>query len=69
MLRTTLEEPLIAQPSQMDASKNAIVFQRYYHLFERNELVALVDSVPGARVVECIYDKSNWCIVFERACA
>jgi alkylated DNA repair protein alkB family protein 8 len=52
---------------KLDAAKGAVVFQRYYHLFTREELVGLVEGVPGARVLDVFYDKSNWCIVFERA--
>jgi hypothetical protein len=51
---------------QVDASKGAVVFQRYYHLFTKEELEGLVLDLPGARLVDCFYDKSNWCIVFER---
>ena len=51
---------------QVDAKTNSVVFQRYYHLFTREELQSLVAALPGARVIETFYDKSNWCIVFER---
>eukprot|EP00955_Chlamydomonas_euryale_P100943 365313-Chlamydomonas_euryale.AAC.44 len=56
-------------PVQVDEAKNSVVFQRYYHLFEREELVSLVEALPGARVVDCFHDKSNWCIIFERIAA
>lgn len=52
--------------STVSASKNAVVFQRYYHLFTEAELRGLVQQVPGAKVIDCFYDKSNWCIVYER---
>ncbi len=51
---------------QVDSKKGSVVFQRYYHLFTCQELQALVESLPGARVLSTCYDKSNWCIVFER---
>jgi alkylated DNA repair protein alkB homolog 8 len=50
----------------VDTGKNALVFRRYYHLFEPGELEGLVEQVPGAAVVEGFYDKDNWCVVFER---
>lgn len=52
---------------RIDPVKNTIVFDRYYHLFRRGELEALAAGVPGAEVAEAFYDKSNWCIVLEKA--
>jgi alkylated DNA repair protein alkB family protein 8 len=54
-----------AEP-RVDGRKGAVVFQRYYHLFEEGELDALVAQLPGATLVESFYDKDNWCCVFER---
>lgn len=48
----------------VDSAKGAVVYQRYYHLFERGELDALVEEVPGAQVVDSFYDKDNWCVIF-----
>lgn len=53
-------------PAAVDAAKGTVVFQRYYHLFERGELDGLVQQVPGVRLVDSFYDRSNWCVVFER---
>jgi alkylated DNA repair protein alkB family protein 8 len=55
-----------AAETSLDSGKNALVFRRYYHLFEPGELEGLVEQVPGAAVVEGFYDKDNWCVVFER---
>jgi alkylated DNA repair protein alkB family protein 8 len=52
---------------QVDRSKGAVVLQRYYHLFQEQELVDLVACVPGVRLVESFYDHSNWCVVYEKA--
>lgn len=52
---------------QLDNSKGAVVYQRYYHLFERGELDRLVEQLPGARLADSFYDKDNWCVVMERA--
>ena len=52
---------------EMDSGTNALVFKRYYHLFEPGELEGLVrEGVEGAGVVESFYDKDNWCVVMER---
>lgn len=51
---------------QVDPSKGAVVYQRYYHLFEQGELDALIGQLPGAALVDSFYDKDNWCAIFER---
>ena len=56
-----------AQPGgRLDAAKRAVVFQRYYHLFDRTELEALVRGARGARLVASFYDRSNWCAIAEK---
>jgi alkylated DNA repair protein alkB family protein 8 len=55
-----------AAEAAVDTGKNALVFRRYYHLFEPGELEGLVEQVSGAAVVKGFYDKDNWCVVFER---
>lgn len=50
----------------VNAAKGAVVLQRYYHLFEQGELEALTAQVPGLRVVQVFYDRSNWCVEFEK---
>lgn len=52
--------------ARVDATKNTIVFERFYHLFRAGELEELAAQVPGAVVVDSFYDKSNWCIVLQR---
>lgn len=53
---------------RVDTSKGAVVFQRYYHLFGPGELEGLVEQLAdeGAVVVDSFYDRSNWCVIFER---
>ena len=51
---------------RLDPGTGAVVFRRYYHLFEGGELEGLVAALPGAAVVDSFYDKDNWCVVFER---
>lgn len=48
---------------RIDNKKNAVVFSRYYHVYEQFELDQLVQSVPGAEVLDSFYDKDNWCVV------
>lgn len=52
------------QHGEIIKEKNTVMFKRFYHVFEQNELSELVASVPGAVVLEVFYDKSNWCISF-----
>lgn len=51
---------------EVDTEKRTVVFQRYYHLFEKGELENLCNEIEGLVVVESFYDKSNWCVVVER---
>lgn len=50
----------------IDAAKGAVVLQRFYHLFEEGELEGLVSHIPGLRVLQVYYDRSNWCVEFEK---
>lgn len=43
-----------------------MVFKRYYHLFDEGELDLLILQVPGVRITDSFYDKSNWCVVYQR---
>jgi alkylated DNA repair protein alkB family protein 8 len=50
----------------VDTAKGAVVFQRFYHLFEKGELETLIAEVPGLRVEQVFYDRSNWCVEFAK---
>ncbi|CAK9870761.1 unnamed protein product [Sphagnum jensenii] len=52
--------------AKKDDTKRAVVYNRYYHCFVQGELERLVSGVPGARIIDQFYDKSNWCVVIER---
>lgn len=65
LVRTEAAAAATASSAPVDNGKQAVVFRRYYHLFTREELVDLVEQVPGARVRGCFYDKDNWCCEFE----
>ena len=51
---------------RVDNKKGAVVFSRYYHVFEQFELDRLVLQVPNAEVAESFYDKDNWCVIMRR---
>lgn len=64
VLKTEQEHDTTAAGSiRIDNKKNAVVFSRYYHVFEQFELDRLVQSVPGAEVLDSFYDKDNWCVM------
>lgn len=46
--------------------KIAIVYQRYCHVYEEAELVALFDKVETARIESVFYDTGNWVVVAEK---
>ena len=48
------------------ASLGYKTFQRYYHVFCRNELTKLFLRVEGMNVVEEFYDHENWCVLAEK---
>ena len=51
----------------VNREKSAVVFKRYYHLFDEGELEEVVAAVPGLIVEAVFYDKSNWCCSFRKA--
>jgi tRNA (uracil-5-)-methyltransferase TRM9 len=40
------------------------IFQRFYHLFEQNELDELLINFTNIKIIESKYDKDNWNITF-----
>eukprot|EP00887_Chlorella_sp_A99_P002138 scaffold21.g2138.t1 len=55
-----------AGAARVNASKGAVVLQRYYHLFEAGELEGLVGRLPGADLAAAFYDRDNHCVVILR---
>ena len=41
-------------------------FLRYYHIFEKNELENLFESIPNTQMAESFYEQGNWCVIFEK---
>ena len=57
---------LEARGGTYDAAKNAVVFQRYCHVYREGELRELILSVGGADVLDEYYDTGNWCILVRK---
>ncbi|KAL1223723.1 tRNA (carboxymethyluridine(34)-5-O)-methyltransferase [Cardamine amara subsp. amara] len=53
--------------AKKDDRKGAVVYNRYYHVFSEGELERLASGVGNAMIVDRFYDKSNWCIVLQKA--
>ena len=51
---------------RVDSVKGTVVFKRYYHLFDQGELDSLVHGIPGVRLTASFFDKSNWCVIFQK---
>ena len=52
--------------ARFDAEKRAVVHQRYCHVYGEGELRSLIESVPGAAILEVYYDTGNWCAVVQK---
>ncbi|CAA7024285.1 unnamed protein product [Microthlaspi erraticum] len=55
--------------AKKDDRKGAVVYNRYYHVFSEGELERLAFGAGNAVIVDRFYDKSNWCIVLQKAAA
>ncbi|BBN10798.1 alkylated DNA repair protein alkB homolog 8 [Marchantia polymorpha subsp. ruderalis] len=53
--------------ARKDDKKGAVVYDRYYHVFAEGELERLTSKVKGAVIVDQFYDKSNWCVILQKA--
>ena len=56
----------VASHGVINQAKGTVVFKRYYHLFNEEELKELVGHVPELTLQHSFYDKSNWCVIVER---
>jgi hypothetical protein len=43
-----------------------VTYQRFCHVYCEGELEGLAKRVPGCRLIEAGYDRSNWFICFEK---
>ena len=46
--------------------KNKKISQRFYHLFEKDEFESLLSNFPNIQIIESVYDKDNWNIIFTK---
>lgn len=46
--------------------KQGRVFQRFYHLFTRQDIVSLISSVPTASIETVKFEKNNWQVSIKR---
>lgn len=44
--------------------KQSKTWQRFYHLFEPNELSELLNNFPNVKIKSNVYDKDNWFVIF-----
>jgi SAM-dependent methyltransferase len=44
--------------------KNKKISQRFYHLFEKDEFEDLLSTFPNIKIIDCVYDKDNWNVIF-----
>lgn len=46
--------------------KKATVYQRYYHVFKKDELEDLISEIDCLKLRSSYYDKDNWCVICEK---
>ena len=51
---------------EVEESERHVVYQRYCHVYREGELEDLCSSVPGVRIVQRGYDRSNWFVVLQK---
>lgn len=61
-----LADSHIPDHALFDAQKNAIVFQRYCHVFVQGELESLINEIPNVKIKNSYYDEGNWAVVVEK---
>lgn len=47
-------------------NKNESEFLRFYHVFQDQELLLLVESFKNVNILKYYYDQGNWCVIFEK---
>jgi alkylated DNA repair protein alkB family protein 8 len=41
-------------------------YLRYYHVFVKNELENLLNSIPNIKIIDSYNDDGNWCAIFQK---
>ncbi|VDM56091.1 unnamed protein product [Angiostrongylus costaricensis] len=49
------------------ATLREVTFYRFYHVFQKDELENLVNSIPSLNVTRSSFEHGNWCVVVEKA--
>lgn len=42
------------------------ISQRFYHLFEKGEFEDLLANFPDIKIIDSLYDKDNWNVIFKK---
>ncbi|CAJ0941975.1 unnamed protein product, partial [Mesorhabditis belari] len=58
IMQTALQEAL--------ATLRKVTFYRFYHVFKKGELEALISSIPQLKVLSSQFEHGNWCILAEK---
>jgi SAM-dependent methyltransferase len=53
-------------PKHVVEERGLLTYQRYCHVYRKGELDDLCRSIPGCRIVDQGYDRSNWFVELER---
>lgn len=46
-----------------DEQSNSIVYQRYYHVFKKDELEGLINQIENVKIDQSYFDHANWCCI------
>ncbi|ETB58920.1 hypothetical protein YYC_03674 [Plasmodium yoelii 17X] len=66
MSETNVENDSSDKIAYTPAPKNLLKFQRYYHVFKREELYGLCTSINGIHVEDFFFDNNNWAILLKK---
>lgn len=56
----------VIKDQEVNEEKRTVVYKRYYHVFKKGELEALLEQHKELRMVDNFYDHANWCVVVEK---
>jgi alkylated DNA repair protein alkB homolog 8 len=59
-------EGVEAEPQHVVEERGLLTYQRYCHVYKDGELEDLCRSIPGCRILDTGYDRSNWFVELER---
>jgi SAM-dependent methyltransferase len=59
-------EHIDTEGCEIDHAKHSVIYKRYYHVFKKGELEAVLEQIKEIEVVASYYDKENWCCKVRR---